>query len=60
AAFINLVPIFAVLLGALLLDERLETAILAGGALVISGVFLTNRPGRTSDILTGQASTRNP
>jgi drug/metabolite transporter (DMT)-like permease len=44
AAFINLVPIFAVLLGALLLDERLEIAILAGGALVITGVFLTNRP----------------
>jgi drug/metabolite transporter (DMT)-like permease len=44
AAFINLVPIFAVLLGALLLDERLELAILAGGALVITGVFLTNRP----------------
>ena len=44
AAFINLVPIFAVLLGALVLDERLEAAILAGGALVITGVFLTNRP----------------
>ncbi|MEI7429702.1 MAG: DMT family transporter [Betaproteobacteria bacterium] len=60
AAFINMVPIFAVLLGALLLNERLETAILAGGALVVSGVFLTNRPGKTSDIRTSQASTRNP
>lgn len=42
AAFINLVPVFAVLLGALLLDERLGSAILAGGALVITGVLITN------------------
>ena len=46
AAFINLVPIFAVLLGALLLGERLGAAILSGGALVICGVLLTNRRGR--------------
>jgi drug/metabolite transporter (DMT)-like permease len=44
AAFINLVPVFAVLLGTLLLDERLGSAVLAGGALVIAGVMLTNRP----------------
>lgn len=43
AAFINLVPIFAVLLGALLLDERLATTVLIGGALVIAGVLLTSR-----------------
>lgn len=43
AAFINLVPVFAVLLGALLLDERIGGAVLAGGALVILGVVLTNR-----------------
>ncbi len=43
AAFINLVPLFAVLLGALLLDERIGAAVLAGGALVMVGVFLTNR-----------------
>ena len=43
AAFINLVPVFAVLLGALLLDERIGAAVLTGGALVIVGVFLTNR-----------------
>ena len=51
AAFINLVPVFAVLLGTLLLDERLADAVLAGGAMVIAGVFLTNRPaaaGKTS------------
>jgi len=43
AAFINLVPVFAILLGALLLDERPASAILAGGALVIAGVLITNR-----------------
>lgn len=47
AAFINLVPVFAVLLGALLLDERLPAAVLAGGALVICGVLLTNRAAGT-------------
>lgn len=43
AAFINLVPVSAVLLGALLLDERLGAAVLSGGAIVIAGVILTNR-----------------
>ena len=43
AAFINLVPVFAVLLGTLLLDERLGSAVLLGGALVIVGVLMTNR-----------------
>ncbi|MCM8597616.1 MAG: DMT family transporter, partial [Candidatus Accumulibacter sp.] len=45
AVFINLVPVSAVLLGALLLDERLGVAVLAGGALVIVGVIITNRAG---------------
>lgn len=44
-AFINLVPVSAVLLGALLLDERLDASVLAGGALVILGVVITNRVG---------------
>ncbi|HMW19081.1 MAG TPA: DMT family transporter [Accumulibacter sp.] len=44
-AFINLVPVSAVLLGALLLGERLELAVLAGGALVVAGVVLTNHAG---------------
>lgn len=42
AAFINLVPVAAVLLAAWLLDERLILAELAGGALVLAGVALTN------------------
>jgi drug/metabolite transporter (DMT)-like permease len=42
-AFINLVPVFAVLLGALLLGERLPASVLMGGALVLTGVIITNR-----------------
>lgn len=48
AAFINLVPLCAVALGALLLDERLAGAVLGGGALVMVGVLLTNRAGTTA------------
>lgn len=47
AAFINLVPVFAVLLGALLLDERLGAGVLGGGAAVIAGVLITHRAGRS-------------
>lgn len=39
--FINLVPVAAVLQAAVLLDERLELSVLAGGALVLAGVTLT-------------------
>lgn len=46
AAFINLVPVFAVLLGALLLDERLGAGVLGGGAAVLAGVLITHRAGR--------------
>ena len=42
-AFINLVPVFAVLLGVLLLGERLAGTVLLGGGLVLTGVFITNR-----------------
>jgi drug/metabolite transporter (DMT)-like permease len=44
SVFINLVPVFAVLLGVLLLHEALETSMLVGGALVIGGILLMNRP----------------
>jgi len=43
AVFINLVPVFAILQAAWLLNERLGLAVLAGGALVIAGVWLTNQ-----------------
>lgn len=46
--FINLVPVAAVLQGAWLLDERLGLSVLAGGALVLAGVVLTQRPTPTS------------
>ena len=41
SAFVNLVPVFAVLQAALLLGERLGPTVLAGGLLVIAGVWLT-------------------
>jgi drug/metabolite transporter (DMT)-like permease len=41
--FTNLVPVFAVLCGVLLLGESLSMATLGGGALVVGGVWLTNR-----------------
>ena len=45
AVFINLVPVAAVLLGYLLLNESLEWSMLTGGALTVAGVWLINRPG---------------
>ena len=47
--FLNLVPLFGVLLGALLLGERLALPTLFGGVLVVAGVTLTNRARRTSN-----------
>jgi drug/metabolite transporter (DMT)-like permease len=44
SVFINLVPVFAVALGVLLLGEPLEPSMLVGGALVFGGIFLLNRP----------------
>lgn len=41
SVFVNLVPVFAVLQAAILLDERLGFAVLSGGLLVIAGVWLT-------------------
>lgn len=43
SVFINLVPVFAVLQAAVLLDERLGLPVLAGGLLVIGGVWLTTQ-----------------
>lgn len=44
AAFINLVPVFAVIQAAVLLGERLAPSVLVGGTVVLLGVWLTNRP----------------
>lgn len=43
SVFVNLVPVFAVLQAAVLLDERLGMAVLGGGLLVIAGVWLTTQ-----------------
>jgi len=41
--FINLVPIFAVILSVIFLHESVTKSLIAGAVLVISGVYLTNR-----------------
>ncbi len=41
--FINLVPVSAVLLASIMLNEPLSLSLLAGGVLVLSGITLTNR-----------------
>lgn len=40
--FINLVPLFSILLSWLILGESVESIVLAGGLLVLTGVTLTN------------------
>ncbi len=40
--FINLVPLFSILLSWLILDESVKPAVLGGGMLVLAGVSLTN------------------
>ena len=42
AVFINLVPVVAIVLGVLLLDEALEMSMVTGAVLVVSGVFIIN------------------
>lgn len=42
AIFINLVPLFALLLAHLLLDESVKLSVLAGGLLILTGVSITN------------------
>lgn len=48
AVFINLTPVFAVALAVMLLNERLEWSMLAGGGLVVAGVWLINHVGSSS------------
>lgn len=47
AVYINFVPVSAAAMGALFLGESLDLSVLAGGALVLCGVALANRPART-------------
>jgi probable blue pigment (indigoidine) exporter len=41
------VPLVALVGGVILLDERIETGILIGGALILTGMIITDRAGRT-------------
>ena len=50
AAYIFAVPVSAVLIGAIFLDERLTFSLLVGAALVVAGIYLVNRePRMTAD-----------
>lgn len=46
--FINFVPVFAILFAFFILGEAVTSSLLFGGVLVISGVYLTNRPPKIS------------
>jgi len=46
AAYIFAVPLTAVLVGALVLDEPLSYSLFVGAALVVCGIYLVNRPPR--------------
>jgi len=43
ASFIFVVPLAAVVIGAVVLDEALGLSLLAGAALIVSGIYLVNR-----------------
>lgn len=44
AVFLNLEPVSAIVLGVLLLGEQLTVPVLVGAVLVITGLYLVNRP----------------
>ena len=46
ASFIFVVPLAAVFIGAVVLDEALGPSLLAGAALIVSGIYLVNRTPR--------------
>ncbi len=48
AVFINIVPISAVVMAFFLLGETIDVSLLIGAALVLSGIYLTNRPSKTA------------
>jgi drug/metabolite transporter (DMT)-like permease len=47
AIFVNLVPVAAITLGVLLLGEKITAAMIVGACLVITGVWIINRPAHT-------------
>jgi len=48
ASFIFVVPLAAVVIGAVVLDETLGLSLLAGAALIVSGIYLVNRTPRAT------------
>lgn len=44
SVFINLVPLFSILLSWLVLGESIKVTVLTGGLILLSGVYLTNKP----------------
>lgn len=46
SVFINLVPVFATLLGTLILGEGVGLPLIVGGVMVLTGVILANRPAK--------------
>jgi len=54
--FINLVPLFSLLLAWLILGETVKGSVLFGGAILMAGVYLTNRPPRSGSRSAGKTS----
>jgi drug/metabolite transporter (DMT)-like permease len=52
-----MIPVVAIVLGAILLDERITTAIVAGGVLIVIGVVMTDRAAATDS---GEAALTGP
>ena len=48
SAYVFFVPLVSILIGALLLGETLSLSLLIGAALVISGIYLVNKPSAVS------------
>ncbi|MGB7630213.1 MAG: DMT family transporter, partial [Candidatus Deferrimicrobium sp.] len=59
-SFMFLAPVFALLIAAALLGERPTALQGAGGALMLLGVWLVNRPGEGKAPLKGRESPANP
>jgi len=59
-SFMFLAPVFALLIAAALLGERPTALQGAGGALMLLGVWLVNRPGEGRMPLTGRGSPASP
>ncbi len=58
AVYINLNPLVATMLGAILLGERLTMLFLIGFVVVLAGVVLVNGPARAKEPVVGEAALR--